>query len=96
MERAETTNGAGAAALLAAGIGALALAVLADGADHWPALQKLTNFYVPTGPLSGVTTTALGVWLVSWFGLERAWAGRELDLKRIGAIALGLTVLAMV
>ncbi|HXR96790.1 MAG TPA: hypothetical protein VN709_03010 [Terriglobales bacterium] len=96
MKEAEITNGGGAAALLAAGMGALALAILADGTDHSPALQKLMTFYSPTGPLSGVTTTALGIWLVSWFGLERAWAGRELNLKRITTFALGLTVLAMV
>jgi len=59
-------NGSGAAAILAAGIGSFMVAVLAIAADNSAAVKSLLNFYRPSGPLSGVTTTAVLVWLIAW------------------------------
>lgn len=70
-------NGAGVAAILAAGIGSFAMAVLAIIADHSTALKKLMIFYTPTGPLSGVTTTAIIIWFLSWVVLGVAWRRRN-------------------
>ena len=56
-------NGAGAAAVLAAGFGSFAVAVFAILADKAAPIKSLMNFYKPTGPLSGVTTCAIVVWL---------------------------------
>jgi hypothetical protein len=53
-------NGAGAAEILAMGIGSLVMALLAIVAEHSVPLKKLLIFYTPTGSLSGVTTTAVG------------------------------------
>lgn len=89
------TNGTGAAAILAAGIGSFTLAVVAIIADQAPAVKTLMNFYHPTGPLSGVTTTAILVWVAFWILLERRWRNRNAAIGRIGTIALGLMVLSL-
>ena len=76
------SNGAGAAAILAAGIGSLALGVFALAGDALAAAHKAFNIWAPSGPLSGVTTAAVVVWLVSWLVLNRRWREREVDLGR--------------
>lgn len=86
------SNGAGAAAILSAGLGAFTMAVLAIIGDHSPAFKKLMNFYSPSGPLSGVSTTAIAVWVVCWFGLDAAWKRRDIGGW---AIAAGLCLIAI-
>jgi hypothetical protein len=54
-------NGAGAAAVFSAGLGVFTLSVLAIIGDHSASFRKLMIFYTPTGPLSGVTDTAVAV-----------------------------------
>jgi len=89
-----TPNGPGAAAALSAGIGSFALAVLACVADKAPAVKALMNIYKPTGPLSGVTTAAILIWLVSWGLLQYLWRRRDVSLGRVCWIGLGLLVLS--
>lgn len=79
---AELPNGPGAAALLAAGIGCAALGLFALLGDAFPGIARFFTFYKPTGPLSGVTNSAIIVWLVSWYGLNRAWGKREVALGK--------------
>jgi hypothetical protein len=90
-------NGAGAAAVFAAGLGSLALAVLAIVADHSPMFKRLMMFSTPTGPLSGVTTTAIGVWLLCWIGLDVAWRRRNVHgaILSVGVGLLALSFLLM-
>lgn len=88
-------NGSGAAALLAAGIGAFALAVLAIAGDRIPAFGKLMIFYKPTGPLSGVTTCAIAVWLIVWALLDWRWKRRNVMLGRVSAAALVFLLLGL-
>lgn len=90
------TNGSGAAAILAAGIGAFALAVLAIAADQIASIQRLMVFYKPTGPLSGVTTAAILIWLFIWGILEWRWRNRTVAVGRTNAIALILLALSLV
>jgi len=80
-------NGAGAAAVLAAGIGSFAVAVFAILADKAAPIKSLMNFYRPTGPLSGVTTCAIVVWLAVWALLHRRWSCRNVGIRRVTAIA---------
>jgi hypothetical protein len=90
------TNGSGAAAVLSAGIGACALAILAIAADKSGAIKSSLVFYRPTGPLSGVTTTAILIWLFTWAVLEWRWRKKTVNLGRISIIAfllLGLSFL---
>ena len=89
------TNGSGAAAVLAAGLGSFTLAVLAIAADKSSTIKSLMNFYRATGPLSGVTTTAILVWIAFWIVLERYWRNRNVAMGRIGTLALVLLVLSL-
>lgn len=89
------TNGPGAAAILAAGIGSLALAVLAVVADKSPAVKSVLVFYKPTGALSGVTTVAIAIWLVAWAGLEIRWGKKTVALGFVSWLALGMLVLSV-
>lgn len=83
-------NGPDAAAILAAGIGCAALGVLALSNDAFPAINRLLNFYRPSGGLSGVSTVAVVIWLVSWYILSRNWKARTVAMARVNLIAFGL------
>lgn len=85
-------NGPGAAAILAAGIGSLALGVFAFAGDAVPSILHAFNFWKPTGPLSGVTSTAVIVWLIAWFLLSRRWRTVNVNLKGINAAAFAMLV----
>lgn len=91
----DTPNGPGAAAVLAAGIGCFLIAALAIAADKSAVMKRLMNFHPPTGPLSGVTTTGVVLWLVCWFALQHLWRKRNLPLARIRVIAVGLLMLGV-
>jgi len=88
-------NGGGAAAVLAAGIGCFFVAVFAILGDQSAFFKKLFVFYKPTGPLSGVTTSAIVVWLVVWFLLHRRWSWRMVNMARVRTAALILLFLAL-
>ena len=83
-------NGPGAAAILAAGIGCAAVGILALAADASDAIGKLLNFYNPTGTLSGVTTVAILIWLVSWFALNGMWRMRTVAIGKVNVAAFAL------
>jgi hypothetical protein len=86
----EIPNGAGAAAVLAAGIGCAAMGILAFAGDASTAIGKALNFYNPTGALSGVTTLAIILWLVSWFALHRLWRTETVAMAKVNMAAFGL------
>lgn len=88
-------NGAGAAAILAAGIGAFLLAVFAILADQSAAIKSMMIFWKPTGPLSGVTTCAIVLWLAAWAILHARWRNRSVALTRVNAAALVLLILGL-
>lgn len=86
-------NGPGAAAILAAGIGCAMVGILALSGDASPTNSKLLIFYDPAGPLSGVTTVSIIVWLVSWFVLNRQWGTRAVNLAKVNVVAfVGLAI----
>jgi hypothetical protein len=89
------TNGSGAAAVLAAGIGAFAIAVLDVAADKVASIKSMMNFYKPTGPLSGVTMVSLVLWLVCWAVLEWQWQKKDVAIWKIGTFALVLLVVSL-
>ena len=88
-------NGSGAAALLSAAIGSFVLSVIAFAGDKSVPIKNSLNFYKPTGPLSGVTTIAILVWLLTWVILEWRWRKRSLTINRIIGISIGLLVLSI-
>ena len=86
-------NGPGAAAILAAGIGCALVGILALAGDASDAIGKWLNFYNPVGTLSGVTTVAIIVWLVSWFILNQRWRTKQVDLAKLNVAAfIGLVI----
>jgi hypothetical protein len=88
-------NGAGAAAVLAAGIGSFALGALAVLADKSAAVKSRMLFSKPTGPLSGVTTLAIAAWLLAWLLLHWRWRGRDVALRPVLGAALALLALGL-
>jgi hypothetical protein len=93
---AALTNGSGAAAILSAGIGAFCIGLFAVAADKSAHIKGLLNIYKPTGPLSGVTTAAIVLWLICWAILAVRWRSRDVRLARITTVAfvlLGLSFL---
>lgn len=89
------TNGAGAASVLAAGVGSSLLAVFAIIGDKSIAAKNFFIFSRPTGPLSGVTTSAIILWIAIWIVLHLRWRTRTVQLARINAISIALLVLAV-
>jgi hypothetical protein len=90
------TSGSGAAAILSAAIGSFTLAILAVAGDKLAAIKSSLIFYKPTGPLSGVTTTAILIWLILWGALEMRWSKKSVALGPIciaSFILLGLSFL---
>jgi hypothetical protein len=88
-------TGPGAAAILAAGIGAGALGVFAFVSDASPSVRQALVIWMPSGPLSGVSTAAVVVWLMAWLGLSRLWATREVSLARVNITAFGLLAIGL-
>ena len=86
------TNGAGAAAIFAAGIGSLMLAGFAIAGDKLPAVRRFFIFYTPTGPLSGVTTCAIVAWLGAWAVFHFRWRAKEVSPSRVNIAAIVLLV----
>ena len=92
---ARLSNGSGAAAILAAGFGCFAVGVIAVIADKLPAVKRALIFYKPTGALSGVTTTAILIWLLSWAILEWRWKSKTVALERINFAAFVLFAIGL-
>jgi hypothetical protein len=88
-------NGSGAAAILSAGAGSFALAVLAFAADKSALFKSSLIFYRPTGPLSGVTMVAILIWLLCWCILEWRWQRRNVAIGSVSIIALALLGLSL-
>lgn len=85
-------NGPGAAAILAAGTGCFALGLFALAGDAVPAIRSVFNVWSPTGPLSGISGTAIMVWLVVWLALSRRWRARDVNLVRVNVAAFVMLI----
>lgn len=83
-------NGAVGAALVSAGAGCFAVGVLAVAGDGSKALAKLLTFSLGAGPLSGVTTVAIVVWLAVWLVLAGLWRNKTITAGRINVVAFAL------
>lgn len=90
---AEVPNGAGMAALLAAGIGSFAMgAILILGELG---LVSVPAIYAPAGGVTGRTTLAVVIWLIAWAVLHARWKDRQVDGRRMGILALVLAALGI-
>lgn len=90
-------NGSAWAAILAAGVGCAALALVIDLAEAFKSVSHALNFYNPTGDLSGKTTVAVLVWLMVWAVLHARWKNRSIQSPgKIMAVTLILILLALI
>lgn len=87
-----TPNGTGAAAVLAAAVGCFSLGLISVVADKVKPLAKTLIIYRPTGPLSGVSTSSILIWVAVWVLLHYFWKERQVDLRRV--IMASLVLLA--
>jgi hypothetical protein len=87
-------NGAAMAAFLAAGIGAFAVGFIV--LLHEAGVFSAPAIYAPAGGVSGRTTFAVVIWLISWAVLHGLWKDRDMNGRWIGAITLVLTALGMI
>jgi hypothetical protein len=87
-------NGAAISAYLAAGIGtfAMGLVVILNEVG----LFTPPTLYGPAGGVSGRTTLAVVIWLISWAVLHARWNGRAIEPRRTFAITLLLMALGLV
>ena len=95
-QKAELTNGEAAAAIMAVGLTSGVFSVLSILSDLSPAAKAALGFYKPAGALSGVSTTAVAFWAVTWIVLGRRWREREVSFGKINTIAIGLFGLSLV
>jgi len=83
------------AALLGAGIGGFALGLLTTLSKASRTIENALDFYAPTGPLSGITTLAVVVWLVAWVVLHTLWRNRQVDFHKVYVVTLVLVGLGL-
>jgi hypothetical protein len=88
-------NGPAAAAILSAGAGCTFVGIISLVADAFKPIEKLLTFYRPTGPLSGVSSIAILLWLAMWLLLARRWKVKTVAMGKINAFAFLLLALGI-
>jgi hypothetical protein len=88
-------NGPAAAAILSAGIGCFAIGALAVIGDGSKKMAGLFTFYRPTGPLSGVSSLGIVLWLVVWLVLARRWRTRTVAIGKVNLVAFVFLALGL-
>lgn len=91
----DLTNGPAAAALLAVGIGSLALGLFVILSEAIKSVNNALNFYDPVGPLSGKTIIAIVVWLVAWIILHASWKNKQVSFAGVFTASLILIILGL-
>ena len=94
-QRKSIANGPIAAALLACAFGCFVLGAIAVAADGSKRIASFLIFYRPTGPLSGVTTIALALWLVSWVVLAARWKNKTIAFGKVSILAFVFLALGL-
>ena len=89
-------NGPAAAAVLATGIGSFALGLLTVLSTAFTPLANVLQFYPPTGPLTGVSTLAVVVWLIAWLVYHRLWRHKQVRFTTVLVVTLVLIILGVI
>lgn len=84
------------AAILAGGVGALALGVLTTLAEANESIKTALEFSKTVGPLSGKTILTVVIWLVAWVILHVALRKTEYETRRAFSIAMILVALGVI
>jgi hypothetical protein len=96
VEFPDKPEGPIAAAILAGGVGCLALGVATTLAEASTSVHDWLDLDSDVGPLSGKTIVAVVVWLVAWPVLHIAYRNRPFETRRALTIALVLVALGVV
>jgi hypothetical protein len=94
-EYPDKPEGPVSAAIIAAGIGALALGIFTTLSEMSEGVRDFLNFYDPVGPLSGKTTYAVVVWLISWVVLHIMYKDKAVESRKALTVALVLVALGV-
>ena len=81
------------AAIVASGIGSFAMGLVVILSEL--GLPLAPSLYPPAGGVSGRTTIAALLWIVSWVVLHRRWRHQRIEGGRVTAIALLLILLGL-
>jgi hypothetical protein len=95
IEFPDKPEGPIAAAILAGGIGCLALGLLTTLAEASSSFSDWLSWDDDVGPLSGKTALAVIVWLVSWAVLHVVYRAKPFETRRALTIALVLVALGV-
>jgi hypothetical protein len=93
--QAPPINGPAAAAILASGIGSLAVGLCTTLAEAIGPIEETLNFYSSVSPLSGKTTVAVVVWVVAWGVLHGRWRKQQVDFPKVFIVTLLLIALGL-
>jgi len=79
-----------AAAIIAAGVGALTMGLVTTLAEASSGFKDALNWNTSVGPLSGKTTVTVLVWLVAWGILHVAYRNKPVETRQALTVALVL------
>ncbi|MEX0665486.1 MAG: hypothetical protein WD598_12065 [Acidimicrobiia bacterium] len=96
IEFEDKPEGPISAAIIAAGIGALALGIFTTLAEASESIAKFFEWSVRVGPLSGKTISAVIVWLIAWTVLYVWLRAKAYESRRALTIALVLVALGLI
>jgi hypothetical protein len=95
LDLPDVPDGPGAAAMLSAGIGVFVLGLLTVLSEASTGIHDLMEDFqgsVGVGPLAGKTTLAVVAYFASWALLWALWRKRDIDIRLMFWIGLGLGV----
>jgi hypothetical protein len=95
IEFPDKPEGPIAAAILAGGIGCLALGLFTTLAEASSSFSDWLSWDDDVGPLSGKTALAVIVWLISWAMLHVVYRAKPFETRRALTIALVLVALGV-
>jgi len=71
------------------------MGILSVVADTSKPIARWLTFYLPTGSLSGVSSVAILLWLVTWFILAKRWRVRTVAIGKVNVAAFVLLALGV-
>jgi hypothetical protein len=90
LDLVDKPEGPVAAAIIAGGVGALAVGLLTTLAEASISIKDFLNVSDPVGPLSGKTIGGVIIWLVAWAVLHVIYKDKPFETRRALTVALVL------
>lgn len=90
LDLVDKPEGPVAAAIIAGGVGALAVGLLTTLAEANTTIKDFLNVSDPVGPLSGKTIGGVIIWLVAWAVLHVIYKDKPFETRRALTVALVL------